>query len=169
MNLPFHPAPGIGELLPGFFVVPQNPIRDASGMGGVKYQPHIGELLPASFNVPQNPIVKNIQTGMGGLARGGFEGFTAGMAGGMSGLGEFDLSSFIPSQWSKTTWMIVAGVGVMLIMMSRPGKSAYQAAMAQARADYSKQVATIRGKYKRTGQRLGKAAARAARSFAGEE
>jgi len=87
----------------------------------------------------------------------------------MEGLGEFDLSTFNPSQWSKTTWMIVGGVGILLVMMSRPGKSAYQAAMSQARADYSKSVATIRGKYKRTGQRIGKAAARAARSFAGEE
>ena len=169
MNIPFHPAPGIGELLPGFFVVPQNPIRDAMGMSGVRYQPHIGELMPASFTVPQNPIVKNIQTGMGGLAQGRFMGFTSGMA----GLGEFDLSSitdsFKPGEWSTQTWMMIAGAGIIAIMMMRPGGSQYKAAMSQAKADYSKSVAGIRSKYKRVGQRVGKGVARAARHLAGEE
>lgn len=49
----YHPAPGLGDLLPGFFVVPQNPITDANG---VTYVPRIGEILPGSYAVPQNPI-----------------------------------------------------------------------------------------------------------------
>ena len=53
----FHPAPGLGDLLPGFFVVPQNPIMDAT-----TYVPRIGEILPGSFPVPQNPI-KDYMTG----------------------------------------------------------------------------------------------------------
>jgi len=53
-NLNFHPAPGLGDLLPGFFVVPQNPIT-SQGVG-VTYVPGIGELLPGAFAVPQNPI-----------------------------------------------------------------------------------------------------------------
>lgn len=52
----FHPAPGLGDLLPGFFVVPQNP------MHGVNYVPRIGDILPGSFPVPQNPI-KDYMTG----------------------------------------------------------------------------------------------------------
>ena len=169
MNIPFHPAPGLGEMLPGFFVVPQNPIKAAGGMGGIRYQPHVGELMPASFTVPQNPIVKNIRTGMGGLATGRFMGFT----GGMSGLGEFDLSSitenFKPGEWSTQTWLMIAGAGILLIMMARPGQSQYKAAMSQARADYQKSVAGIRSKYKRVGQRVGKGAARFARRLAAEE
>jgi hypothetical protein len=51
MMLNHHPAPGLGDLLPGFFVVPQNPIKDAT-----TYVPRIGEILPASYAVPQNPI-----------------------------------------------------------------------------------------------------------------
>lgn len=173
-HLPFHPAPGLGELLPGFFVVPQNPITAA--VKGTQYIPHVGELLPASFSVPQNPIVKTFQTNMNGLGacpRGNCGGFTGALAGatlpGMSGLGEMDMSSFNPGNWSTATWALVAAGGIVLLMMSRPGKSAYQAAMAQARADYQKQVAGIRSKYRRVGQRIGKGAARFARKLADEE
>lgn len=51
MMLNHHPAPGLGDLLPGFYVVPQNPIKDAT-----TYVPRIGEILPGSYAVPQNPI-----------------------------------------------------------------------------------------------------------------
>lgn len=47
----YHPAPGLGDLLPGFFVVPENPISQ-----GTTYVPRIGDILPGSFPVPQNPI-----------------------------------------------------------------------------------------------------------------
>ncbi len=53
----YHPAPGLGDLLPGFFVVPQNPITQ-----GTSYVPRIGDILPGSFPVPQNPI-KDYMTG----------------------------------------------------------------------------------------------------------
>lgn len=72
-HLNFHPAPGFGDLLPGFFVVPQNPIRGAStpmvpsvqaaAGGQVVRVPHVGDLLPGQFPVPQNPI----RAAMGGL------------------------------------------------------------------------------------------------------
>ena len=58
-NIAFHPAPGLGELMPGWFVVPQNPITDT---GGVTYTPGIGDILPGCFAVPQNPI-KDAVTG----------------------------------------------------------------------------------------------------------
>lgn len=51
-NIGVHPAPGLGDLLAGWFAVPQNPITD-----GVTYTPGIGDILPGSFAVPQNPIV----------------------------------------------------------------------------------------------------------------
>jgi hypothetical protein len=46
----YHPAPGLTGILPGWFVVPQNPIQPET------YQPGIGEIIGASFVVPQNPI-----------------------------------------------------------------------------------------------------------------
>lgn len=52
MNISHHPAPGLGELLPGFFVVPQNPVTDA-----VRYIPNLGDIMPGAFVVPQNPVV----------------------------------------------------------------------------------------------------------------
>lgn len=64
----------MGELLPGFFVVPQNPIWDNKsrsvapmGFAGAKYIPHIGELLPGRFSVPQNPLIAQIRKGMAGM------------------------------------------------------------------------------------------------------
>lgn len=50
----FHPAPGLGQMLPGWFAVPQNPISGAS----VRYQPSMGEIVAADFTVPQNPIIR---------------------------------------------------------------------------------------------------------------
>ena len=82
MMLNHHPAPGLGDLLPGFFVVPQNPFKDST-----TYVPRIGEILPGSFPVPQNPIkdytngvlnligrdpnVKGVVNGMGDCGCGG--------------------------------------------------------------------------------------------------
>lgn len=63
MKLNMHPAVGMGDLLPGWFVVPQNPIKG----GGAKYIPHIGEILPGRFAVPQNPLIQSIRSGMAGL------------------------------------------------------------------------------------------------------
>ena len=50
-NIGVHPAPGLGDLMAGWFAVPQNSITD-----GVTYTPGIGDILPGSFVVPQNPI-----------------------------------------------------------------------------------------------------------------
>ena len=70
MHLPFHPAAGFGDLLPGHFVVPQNPIRDAgtpmvpsvqAASGNVPVRiPKMGDLLPGMFVVPQNPLMAAI-------------------------------------------------------------------------------------------------------------
>lgn len=63
-NLALHPAPGLGDLLPGFFAVPQNPMDLAQS--GITRSQGIGDILPGSFVVPQNPIV-NFTTGRVGL------------------------------------------------------------------------------------------------------
>lgn len=74
-----HPAPGLGDLLPGFYVVPQNPIKEA-----VTYVPRIGEILPGSFPVPQNPI-KDYMSGRLNLI--GREPGVQGTVNGVSGCG----------------------------------------------------------------------------------
>lgn len=53
-NLNIHPAPGLGDLTSGFFVVPQNPLQLAAE--GVSRVPSLGEFLVGSFVVPQNPF-----------------------------------------------------------------------------------------------------------------
>lgn len=53
MNIGYHPAPGLGELQPGWFVVPQNPVD-----GPVTYIRGIGDILSTGgFTVPQNPVI----------------------------------------------------------------------------------------------------------------
>lgn len=53
-NLNVHPAPGLGDLTSGFYVVPQNPLQMAAE--GVSRVPTLGEFLTGSFVVPQNPF-----------------------------------------------------------------------------------------------------------------
>lgn len=77
----YHPAPGLGDLLPGFFVVPQNPIKDATP---TTYVPRIGDILPGAFAVPQNPI-KDYMNGRLNLI--GREPGVPGMVNGVSGCG----------------------------------------------------------------------------------
>ena len=61
-NIHRHPAPNraLGELLPGWYDVPQNPM--AARNYGVAYTPTLGEIMPGSFAVPQNPM-KNFTAG----------------------------------------------------------------------------------------------------------
>jgi hypothetical protein len=69
MHLPHHPATGFGDLIPGSFNIPQNPILDAgtplvpslsAATGQVTYRPHMGELIAAQYTVPQNPLLSAI-------------------------------------------------------------------------------------------------------------
>lgn len=53
-QLSHHPAPGLGDILPGWFAVPQNPV--IAKQQGITYAPTIGDILPGSYPVPQNPI-----------------------------------------------------------------------------------------------------------------
>ena len=73
--LNFHPAPGLGDLLPGWHSVPQNPLRPdstplvptvrAATGNAITVKPKMGDLLPGKFTVPQNPIRKNLMSSMG--------------------------------------------------------------------------------------------------------
>lgn len=104
-----HPAPGLGELQPGWFVVPQNPMQ-----GPVSYIRGIGDILSTDgFTVPQNPVagynaghvlpigvqpgqrgtINNKPVGVGGLGGlgcgcGGGGASPCGCSGGLSGIGD---------------------------------------------------------------------------------
>lgn len=162
-----HPAPGLGDLLPGWFVVPQNPIRDAHEgyTSEVKYVPHMGDLLPGMFVVPQNPLIAALKGGSGGVSGLGCGSTCANdrvaLSGALVGMGDIDLSSIgssissTLSGISTTTWMYIGGGALLLmLLMSRPGKSQYQSAMASARDDYRRKVSSIRSKYPRVGGRI---------------
>jgi hypothetical protein len=139
-----HPAPGLGDLMPGWFAVPQDPITMAQQ--GVTMTPGIGDILPGSWVVPQNPILdfvkgqvkmigqgqgkgygnvqsKNAQVngqGVSGLGCGGSCGGGCGCddCGGGGGLGQVDFSSSltaIGSDISAGNWSNVpADIGTML-------------------------------------------------------
>lgn len=57
-NLNIHPAPGLGDLMAGYYVVPQNPLQMAQE--GVSVVPKLGDFVAASFVVPQNPLYAQI-------------------------------------------------------------------------------------------------------------
>ena len=128
----YHPAPGLGLYMPGWYSVPQNPIE-----GGVSYTPRIGEILPGSFPVPQNPIkdymkgqlnligrdpnVKGTINGMSGCECGG-------TCGGCGGIGDIstDISKFTSdltagdfgtalqdTVFGIPIWAVVAGLGLL--------------------------------------------------------
>lgn len=157
MQLSIHPAPGVGELMPGWFVVPQNPLRQASqfvnGRAVVAladeqtragYTPRIGELVAASFTVPQNPLVSHLS----GCGCGGSCG-CASCASGMGFLGLPDTVSGIPTNY------LLLGAGAALLLLTLGGRgSAYRSSLKSAREKYRKDVARIRAEYPRLAGRV---------------
>lgn len=76
MQMPFHPAPGLGDLAPGWFALPQNPLTmtdstvlvptmSATAPGRWVKTPHLADLVQAAFVVPENPIVETLSSGRG--------------------------------------------------------------------------------------------------------
>lgn len=110
-NLNIHPAPGLGDLTAGFFVVPQNPLQMAQE--GISRVRSLGELVYGSFVVPQNPLyaystgqvqpigqgsagmplMKHKHGGMTGLGCGDSCGCGGGGSCGCGGMGALDFSS----------------------------------------------------------------------------
>lgn len=107
-HLPFHPAIGFGDLMDGWFVVPQNPIRDggtplvpslqATQPNRVMRKARLAELMPGQFTIPQNPL--RMALGMGKMGCGCSSGGASSCGGGstianytLNGLGQVDLSS----------------------------------------------------------------------------
>lgn len=118
MQLDYHPAPGLEGILPGWFVVPQNPIQP------VTYTPRIGDILPASFPVPQNPVrdytrgqVKMIGQGVGCACDGGCGGQLNGV--GVSGISDDIAAGNFSAALQETVmgvpvWALAAGAALLL-------------------------------------------------------
>ena len=77
-HLPFHPAPGLSDLAPGWFVVPQNPLTmgkstplvattAATAPGRWIRNPTLADLVQGAFVVPQNPVANNLAQGLASL------------------------------------------------------------------------------------------------------
>ena len=172
MHLPFHPAPGFGDLLPGSFVVPQNPIRDAGTAlvpsvqaktgNQVTRVPHLADLLPASFDVPQNPlrdallsasVVKTQSTkGMGCV------GCMAGIDG-MGSMGDLSASVSNVSTWLTTPLFSIGSFGVAPWMLGAAGIGAYML-FSPGGSSYRSESRALRSQhrgYRRLGRAIGKA------------
>lgn len=124
-NIRGHVAPGVGELMPGWwFAVPQNPSRGASVV------PNIGDIIGASYVVPQNPI-KDFMTGQvkmigqgNGAPKGGNVGVgdcgcggTCGGCGHDSGGGMGDISTDLSTAMTALTNGDFAGFGNALLAL----------------------------------------------------
>ena len=143
-----HPAPGLGEMLPGWFVVPNNPFRPRAVVGVGK---GVGMMLPAGFVVPQNPLIDALRT-VGMPA-----GKTASI-GYINGIGEISLDSVWqsvqPTVSSITDFVrqhpyLSLGLGVLLLMMvTRRGTRAERlAAKYSAKARYYEELADYKRRY----------------------
>lgn len=158
-HIPFQLAPGLGELLPGNFVLPQNPLHP---MAGVRV-PHVGELLPAKFSQPENPLlraVREVKPGCG--CRHGL-----GCPCALTGLGDLgflgiDMSTVIPD-WPWTTWaMVGGGLLVLTLLVSRGGKGSQyrtEKRLLEKRlaGQYRSEMSKLRSKYPRVGGRATRA------------
>jgi len=154
-----HPAPGLGALVPGFFVVPQNPIDDANGGGmrGVGYIPHIGELLAAQFDVPQNPLRTNALAkspfgcGCGGGCGGKGASCSCGQVS-INGIGalsfpdlgnlNFSPSAIIGGTAGMSTYLVLAGAGLLAMSLLSRG-TGYREAVSGARKRYPRRVSRL--------------------------
>jgi len=165
--LHLHPAPGLGELMPGWFVVPQNPIApdytalvptpQAKAHGQPVRVRGMRELLSARFTVPQNPIRRELSgngvTGLGGCGCAG--GGCMGNCGcpsaiGFSGLGQTTdttgaTGSLMDTLTTGYTPYVIGGALLFMFFMSGRGRS------------YREDVAKVRQRHPSRYQRVKRA------------
>jgi hypothetical protein len=139
-HLNHHPAIGFGDLMDGWFVVPQNPLMPGgtplvpsvqAAMGGrVSRRSTLAELMPGGFTIPQNPLRQALgglrSIGCGGSSGCGGSVPTASYT--LNGLGQLDTSSvsgFFSSipEWltepsaifpGVSNWVLLAGGAIAL-------------------------------------------------------
>ena len=152
-HINLHPAPGLGELMPGWHVVPQNPIApdytelvptpQARSGGHPVYIGRISELMPAKFTEPENPIRRAM--GMGNCGSCGCGGNCKRGCGcpsaiGFSGLGDLsDIADTLTTGYMP--WIL--GGGLVLLLLSGRGKS-YREDVRRVRARHPTRLARAR-------------------------
>lgn len=83
-GITFHPAVGIGALMPGWYDIPQNPITMAQQ--GIRKTPGVGDILAtAGYSVPSNPVMAFTGNAVKPLGQGGGVGCACGGGGGACG------------------------------------------------------------------------------------
>lgn len=186
-HLGFHPAPGLGDLMPGSYVVPNNPFHPASlNPSPVGRVPSIGELLPAKFPIPFNPIVHH--RGVGGVSTRGFSygsrlyDWYLPYKGAVMALSPYTTPSHFPAGWDLPptrravtlgshhgmgflpvggtgSILVLGGAVILLLLLLRPGGSEYRQEMDKAKMEYRAKVRSIKQKH-RGYRRAGRAVAR---------
>lgn len=111
-----HPSPGLGNLLPGWTVYPGDP--DVMPRRVVP----IGDLLPGAFPVPQNPLLKQLAGGVGpkGVSGCGCNGEGSGTAY-INGQ-EVDTSEYSNGGLMGVDWLTVAIAAGAAVLLARRGR-----------------------------------------------
>jgi len=177
-HINMHPAPGLGDLVPGFFVVPQNPILPVRRVMGM------GEFIEGKFIVPQNPILaalglpQGIQglkgdcgcgcNGGGGCRQQGTlhaseQGMVNGRRVAMDGMGNIldDATAAAQDAWTQvtgggnTTYLAI-GAGVLLLFLFSRGSGG---------DSYRQELAKLRSKYPTRARRARRAISAATGSY----
>ena len=134
-----HPAPGLGEMLPGWFVVPNNPFAErkpiAVGTG-------VGMMLPATASQNARNVLLDIAQRVGRPP--GEKGSGPVIIHGLGAIGTEDLN---PANWGWQTWLLLAGAGILLLSMTRKKRMEYKAAKHLAKAQYYESLAAARAKH----------------------
>jgi hypothetical protein len=137
-------APGFGDILPGNFVLPQNPFTHP--LAGVRV-PHLAELLPAKFAIPENPLLNALQ----GKTMPG-QGCGCGMGRGMGQLDLSNLGTTISTWFSSVPWTVWAAGGaavLLLLYMSGGGRPGYRAARRETIEGLKRKYPTRAGRVQR--------------------
>ena len=132
----FHPAPGMGQMLPGWFAVPQNPIIRASVMG---VMPEQGKALEVS--------------GLGYGCGCGCDGGCGCKGNGMGSLTEdlqTKLNEGIAFATDGGTGTIVTVLLAGLLLYSFTGGSAYRDKAAALKSEYSLKLRELKSRYPST-------------------
>lgn len=150
--------------MPGWFSVPQNPLRPASKLvtrhvgsalvderSKARYAPRIGELVEASFTVPQNPLLDRLLApapGCGCSSRYG-----------MGALPDTVLG--VPTNYL----LLGAGALILLSLAGAARGPGYRMALREERERHRAEIARIRAEHPRIASRVRRAARAAREAF----
>ena len=158
--LPFHPASSsVGELLPGHFAIPNNPISDAYSLVAsdeIIYRAKLGEIMAARFSIPENPLLRelsgcsslrgcNTSCGCGGSGC-GMNGFTEDLK------GWYDKAVASASTMFggiDTTTLLLAGGGIVaLYFLLGAGGGEYRGKMSELRRKQAEERRGLKRQYR---------------------